>query len=59
MDRLKEFNYNGKTLYYYEDDVTIGECSGECCVYAQDEDGEEYTIIFKSFSKREVIRVDY
>jgi hypothetical protein len=43
---LKTLKYNGCEYYYYPEDVMIGEYTGQKNVYAQDADGNEYTIVW-------------
>lgn len=38
--------YKGREYYYYSEDVTVGEYSGETNVNAQDADGNEYNIVW-------------
>jgi len=43
---LKTLKHNGCEYYYYPEDVMISDWTGQKNVYAQDIDGNEYTIVW-------------
>lgn len=46
MTGLCELEQGGKTYYYYPSDVYIAEQTGLKTVYAQDDEGNGYTLVW-------------
>jgi hypothetical protein len=45
MERLSSINLNGKEYFYYPSDIFESDFTGRRSVYAQDAEGNEYTLI--------------
>lgn len=54
---LRTLKYNGREYYYYPDDVTISDWTGQKNVYAQDIEGNEYIIVWDDGLISEIIPI--
>jgi len=45
MERLSSVKLNGKEYFYYPSDIFESDFTGRRCVYAQDAEGDAFTLI--------------